>query len=134
MTNKSEELCKLLEIELKEKDEINCLNCPYNDGELDEADVCPHFAADECEGIEYIYPDLTKPSNFVKMLKLKYGRGSYVFDDCQYKIDVIYVENLEEEIINNLISKIKIELDNPCQIFEDLEGFKQQAQQIEWEY
>ena len=73
-------------------------------------------------GIEN-YPDLTNPSNFVKLLKLRIGETSigerygYCFTRC----------NTENEVIHYLILNWQTDL----MVYENLQ---QQAQQTDWEY
>jgi hypothetical protein len=125
MTNKSEELCKLLGIEA----EINCKNClDYDDGE---SEYSKSFGNGDCslenEKCYCVYPDLTKPSNFVKLLELIFetlkGLGELPYDG----------KSLVDTLINGLIQVfneiIKSEVN-----YKKWNKFRQQAQQTEWEY
>jgi hypothetical protein len=103
--NKSKELCKLLGIE-------------------------PQIHVDLYDAESYHYPDLTKPSNFIKLLKLKISKGTYIYDS----IEAIYVEDLENSIIDRLISKIELQKRDKTQIFTDLELFRDAVRATEWEY
>ena len=82
--------------------------------------------------IKIINVDFTKPNNFVKLLKLKLDRGTYIYDDCEVITDVW---DLENQIIDRLIYKIKLaQNDKNCNLFADLDSFKHGTQQTEWEY
>lgn len=118
--NKSEELCKLLGIEPK------CL------AKIFEPKMCGLAGCKECGMYEKLtckgrYPDLTKPSNFVKLLKI-HPKGTI----CFYATCEPYIygaKTLEIDIINVLIEKIFPKLIN-----RQLNTAKKQAQQTEWEY
>ena len=122
--NKSEELAKLLGIDVmyyagiggvynKEryiavfgKDAFNRQIMEYDDNEYT---------------VKLIYPDFTKPSNFVKLLKLFVS--GYATACCFTDID-------EYDIIQNCIDFIRENgYTRYCR-----NKFKQQAQQTEWKY
>jgi len=101
--NKSEELCKLLGIEYK---------TVYNDG----------IGGGTQAGI---YPNLTKPSNFVKLYEMKSDELNSKMAFSLYAYGCTFDDR--DSFIRQVIEYIE---DHPE--YKDL--IKQQAQQIEWEY
>ena len=122
--NKSKELCELLGIEpsfIAKSKLTGHIN--YNDYR-----TLKHCEEYNLEAISQpYYPDFRKPSNFVKLLKLRpYNsspkcigwRSNYTFVD----------QNCELNLINELLDSLKND------IFAELQFIKQQCQQTEWEY
>lgn len=82
-----------------------------------------------------IYPDLTKPSNFVKLLELHYYCFEYLPMDG---VAIAYgdAKDFQEELIlyfTSYFSPNGLKVSKLGRII-DVEKIKQQAQQIEWEY
>ena len=129
--NKSEELCKLLGIEpnwvnitckgLECKNKCNLFVLPSDKcRKIEKGEPCQHIYR-----YKEIYPDLTKPSNFMKLLDI-------ILRSLEEPHNFIILTGLD---VNNSISdKITQYIDFLSR--ETLMKFKliQQAQQIEWEY
>ncbi len=118
--NKSEELCKLLEIE-PEIEENYCIS-NYDDCPMSTQCCCPENCTkyDNFEKEHEVYPDLTKQSNFVKLLTI------------DFDIDLVLgIDNIEDNFIETLISLLPhmYEYDT-----KGLEAIKQQAQATKWDY
>ena len=91
----------------------DCLNCEKRDSKVRE-----------------VYPDLTKPSNFVKLLKIHPKGTSSFFHKCEEFIHSIYgVKSLEEDIINAITNKVF-----PSLTTRHKNLAKQQAQATKWDY
>lgn len=124
--NRSEELCKLLGIEPK------CLNeeysgCKYADD--DTRKCCKEYKEKTCKYSNFwIYPDLTKPSNFVKLLEDIKIDG---IELCDWLITYQGSFCNRENFIKKLILIIKQDL--KC-LNSDIKIIKQQAQATKWDY
>lgn len=133
--SKSEELCELLGIEPVKKE------CPHKG--------CRNHITHPCEVCNNrrficIYPDFTKPSNFVKLLELlttKYLFG-VALEDNEIVIEGFPYydhkrESISELLINGLIAFLELEY-SECEDCRDLERckrtYQEPAQQTEWEY
>ena len=103
--NRSEELCKLLGI--VPKTEVTQIG--------ESLGFCNTT-------IKKVYPDLTKPSNFVKLLDLL---NAYLDIRCDCLMAVV------PQIIDKAIFLAST---NSSRFIEKKDKFKKQAQQIEWEY
>ena len=127
--NKSEELCKLLGIEPK------CLNeeysgCKYADD--DSRQCCKKYKENNCEySMYWVYPDLTKPSNFVKLLEDIKIDG---IELCDWLICYSGSFCNRQDFIDSLIELIEEYKNIIGGLTQDIKKIKQQAQQIEWEY
>lgn len=132
MKNKSEELAKILGIEPKEQ--IFCGICEY-DEDLDESDICPHYMADECKNIEWIYPDFTKPSNFVKLIELQVSKklivGRYLQGSGTYGVPFSNQWYDRESFFNILIDYLS--RTDKC-FARNRNKIMYKAQQTEWVY
>ena len=144
MSSKSEQLCKLLGIEPKQIYDCTSM-CEYYDEALIE-EGCSLYLAGECSQEEYIYPDLTEPSNFVKLLDFArmlmfIRRNSGI--NFNYKFATVADINcnkyptLQENFVQAFIWSIEEEIEN----FEDYESDKEiqehldslkQANNIAW--
>jgi len=142
--NKSEELCKLLGIKPIKKD------CPHKG--------CRNHITHPCEVCNnkrfiYAYPDLTKPSNFLKLLninfKSRWGKPTG-FADCfdnackfYYEKNMYWANKAKIKVDNNdfydcflasIIIEIMIFESEDFDIDSENRKIKQQAQQVEWAY
>lgn len=136
--NRSEELAKLLGIE-PEIEENYCI-ANYDDCPIHTQCCCPENCT-KCDNYEKehdLYPDFTKPNNFVKLLQLTIN-NRFNFDingDSSnpnangvygYVCDkLICAESIEEYLIKMLIQLSRYE--------ESIKEFKRQAQQTDWTY
>lgn len=112
--NRSEELAKLLGI----KPKISCkLQCVGSKGVDKNGEV---MCINNCSKSGLLYPNFTKPDNFVKLLKINFD------------IDLVLgIDNIEDNFIETLISIL------PHMYEYDVDGLntiKQQAQQTDWTY
>ena len=112
--NRSEELCKLLGIEPKT--------------EVTQIGQSLGFCNTT---IKKIYPDLTKPSNFVKLLEDIKIDG---IELCDWLICYSGSFCNRQDFIDSLIGLIEEYTNIIGGLTQDIKKIKQQAQQIEWEY
>ena len=118
--NRSEELCKLLGIEPKCLDE-EYSGCKYADD--DSRQCCKKYNKNICEYSRFwIFPDLTKPSNFVKLLDLL---NAYLDIRCDCLMAVV------PQIIDKAIFLVST---NSDRFIGKKDKFKKQAQATKWEY
>ena len=113
--NRSEELCKLLGIEPKKEIAMHCgTNCSRHNCIMDR----------DCEHYKPIgaYPDLTKPSNFVKLLDLL---NAYLDIRCDCLMAVV------PQIIDK---SIFLASTNSSRFIDKKDKFKKQAQATKWDY
>jgi hypothetical protein len=92
-----------------------------------------HFT---CRKIKYIYPDLTEPSNFVKLLKISckavISTKENPFFSC-----LLVTENPIDELINRCIRDIEFatkDINGKDYFSKYRYEIIKQAQQTEWEY
>ena len=149
---KSDELCRLLGIEAKIYTYKKCTNIDMC-GVLEEEPPKMKYVCEKCNIKNYIlkdkytYPDLTRPSNFVKLLELtKYlceiefsndycqlstngmSYGADIESDRSKSVSIGLVNSLIKFITNHCIQEFEEDID------EDYTMFLEQAQQTEWEY
>src|SRR5574344_3080603 len=116
--NRSEELAKFLGIKPKKEIAMHCgTNCNRHNCIMDR----------DCEHYKPIgaYPDLTKPSNFVKLLEiLTINNLQVVFGTCEYKntnyyCDIYHYETMTDKngIIDDLQELFYNIADNPQKAF-----------------
>lgn len=118
--SKSEELAKLLGIEGK------LLTCQETDCKksMSKKVFCNEGKHFTCPKIKYVYPDFELPSNFVELLELAYKISGIIDINFNEKKTTFINDFLDDAIIT-----IKKYPDN----YKVIE-FKQQAQQIKWDY
>ena len=124
--NRSEELCKLLGVEPKKEIALHCgTNCNRYNCIMDR----------DCEHYKPIgaYPDLTKPSNFIKLLEMKIFKTQTLLKNIMgwsfsltRDIDDI---NSFVEAIENYIYELKEQ-----DYYEIIEEIQHQAQATKWDY
>ena len=133
--NRSEELCKLLELEQMYKVKMYSGEYFIPESKLEEVikyNVCDLDAhsSDIIKRAEKVYPDLTKPSNFVQLLKIHPKGTSSFFHKCEDFIHSIYgIKSLEDDIIGTIIDKVF-----PSLTTRHKNLAKQQAQATKWDY
>lgn len=110
MENKAEELAKLLGIEPKKECEHLCKHSSNEKCKL----TGTGYYVDEknCEHTSKIYPDLTKPNNFVKLLSLQ----------ANFTKIPVYFQSVEQ-FLSDLYAYAIVN-----------QELKKQAQETEWEY
>ena len=128
---KSDELCKLLGIVLKKDIQLTTNDLKYLKQTFLKYNFENHKICTNFNGYYSIYipvcPDLTKPSNFVKLLECwhqLFGGG------LPAKIDK--EKSYTEQAINGLFTNM--DEDYYGKDCEEIKDFKNQAQQTEWEY
>lgn len=122
--NSSKELCKLLGVEPI-----------YTDGEqiLTEEQYCqkPMRDIDRAMYWRSSFPDLTKPSNFVKLLEDIKIDG---IELCDWLICYSGSFCNRQDFIDSLIELIEEYTNIIGGLTQDIKKIKQQAQQVGWEY
>jgi len=125
--NKSEELCKLLGIKPKITCKLQCVGSKVVDKEG------RAMCINHCSKSGLLYPDLTKPSNFVKLLILNPYPADVNSLACKYKYIFEYQPlNFIDAFIEELTNEFRYLA--PPQIMKWHKNIQQQAQQTEWEY
>lgn len=126
--NRSEELCKLLGIEPMIQNDYCYWECkdPKKQFKPCKKKSCEHFKSGYTS-----YPDLTKPSNFVKLLENIKIDG---IELCDWLICYAGSFCNRQDFIDILVGLIEEYTNIIGGLTQDIKKIKQQAQQIEWEY
>lgn len=143
--NKSEELCKLLGIEPRYIVSYIFIGKRKNSNIFETFKQAKNYSSNITNSkINELYPDLTKPSNFMKLLELDIEEGLSAtikdfYKDCgRKKFTLLFLVSFDtdrEQFIENLIKYLGEKDENILTYGEKIkELVKHQAQQIEWEY
>lgn len=119
--NRSEELCKLLGLKTETRWR-GALGLHLWEHKIIDDN------GNETEKVE-IYPDLTKPSNFVKLLEDIKVDGIYLGD---WLVTYYGYFTNRDSYIENLVSTLKDE--RKYYLKNDIQQIKQQAQATKWDY
>ena len=100
-----------------------------------------YYKIKDCSTTKIIYPDFTKPENFVRLLEIVSRRssvsfchnGSYFGCSIHYYFNEIFEADIGNIQYNFLNTLLKQDLRNPCKP-KLLEQLKQSIREAEWVY